>query len=99
MSDIPSWSESNTQTFLDFGRYFVPDREDQIEIICSLLLLKQAPAQVVELCWNFFRYPEDELDHPSTLSDQLKWLEQAGFAAIEVHYFRARHVIFSGLKV
>jgi tRNA (cmo5U34)-methyltransferase len=241
MSDFPSWSESNTQTFLDFGRYFVPDREEQIEIICSLLPLKQASAQVVELCcgegllaatileryptsyvlgldgspamlesacqnlslygerfrtalfdlkasdwrgsikgvqavvsslaihhldgegkcnlfrdvfgmlaeggafivadlvqpssqlgwelaadaydeavrqralqldghtamfeqfqklgWNFFRYPEDELDHPSTLFEQLKWLEMAGFAAIEVHYLRAGHAIFSGLKV
>lgn len=240
MTDAPTWSESNTQTFLDYGRYFVPDREEQIDIICALLPIGQSSAQVIELCcgegllaaaileryptsrvlgldgspamlararhnlagydtrfegvlfdlatddwrqrwrdvqavvsslaihhldgagkralfqdvhamlsaggafviadlvqptsqagwelaaeaydeavrqralhidghtgmfeqfemlgWNFFRYPEDELDRPSPLFDQLKWLEQAGFTCIEVHYLRAGHAIFSGLK-
>ncbi len=49
--------------------------------------------------WNTFRYfdPED-IDHPSLLLDQLKWLEQAGFKEIDVHFMQAGHALFSGWK-
>jgi tRNA (cmo5U34)-methyltransferase len=49
--------------------------------------------------WNTYRYldPED-IDHPSLLFDQLKWLEEVGFSAIEVHFMQAGHVLFSGWK-
>jgi len=49
--------------------------------------------------WNTYRYldPED-IDKPSRLFDQLKWLEQAGLVNIDVHWMRAGHVIFSGWK-
>lgn len=35
MPDLPSagWSEENSQTFIDYGRYFVPNREQQIAIL------------------------------------------------------------------
>ncbi len=50
--------------------------------------------------WNTYRYPDqDEIDHPSPLFDQLKWLEQAGFANIEVHFVLAGHALFSGWKL
>ena len=47
--------------------------------------------------WNTYRYfdPED-IDKPSRLLDQLKWLEQAGFADVDVHWMRAGHAIFGG---
>jgi tRNA (cmo5U34)-methyltransferase len=49
--------------------------------------------------WNIFRYPDpDDIDHPSTLFEQLKWLEEAGFQGIDVHYFQAGHALFSGWK-
>jgi tRNA (cmo5U34)-methyltransferase len=49
--------------------------------------------------WNIFRHldPED-IDKPSTLFDQLKWLEQAGFSGVDVHWMLAGHAIFSGRK-
>lgn len=54
-----------------------------------------------KLEWNMFLYPEegsDAIDKPSTIFDQLKWMEQAGFTAVDIHWMEAGHVIFSGLK-
>ena len=49
--------------------------------------------------WNIFRYldPED-IDKPSPLFDQLKWLEQSGFSNVDVHWMLAGHSIFSARK-
>jgi tRNA (cmo5U34)-methyltransferase len=49
--------------------------------------------------WNMYRYfdPED-IDKPSPLFDQLKWLEQAGFAAVDVFWMSAGHAIYGGYK-
>jgi tRNA (cmo5U34)-methyltransferase len=49
--------------------------------------------------WNIFRYldPED-IDKPSPLFDQLKWLEQSGFSNVDVHWMLAGHAIFSARK-
>ena len=58
-------------------------------------------AQFEKLRWNMFRYPEDpntSIDKPSGLLDQLKWLEQAGFTAVDLHWAFAGHVIYSGVK-
>ena len=50
--------------------------------------------------WNTYRYPDpDDIDHPSPLFDQLKWLEQAGFVNIDVHSMLAGHALFSGWKL
>ena len=50
--------------------------------------------------WNTYRYLDpDDIDHPSQLFDQLKWLEQAGFVSIDVHYMQAGHALFSGWKL
>ena len=53
MSDIASndgWSEADSETFIDYGRYYVPEREQQIETICGLIPDPPPPAHVVELC-------------------------------------------------
>ena len=49
--------------------------------------------------WNIFRYldPED-IDKPSPLFNQLKWLEQSGFSNVDVHWMLAGHAIFSARK-
>jgi tRNA (cmo5U34)-methyltransferase len=51
------------------------------------------------LRWNMYRYfdPED-IDKPSRLFDQLKWLEAAGFEAVDVYWMYAGHAIFTGIK-
>ncbi len=49
--------------------------------------------------WNIFRYldPED-IDKPSPLYEQLRWLENAGFVEIDVNWMLAGHAIFSARK-
>jgi tRNA (cmo5U34)-methyltransferase len=49
--------------------------------------------------WNMYRYPNDaDIDKPSRLLDQLKWLEQAGFADVDVFWMQAGHALFGGRK-
>ena len=49
--------------------------------------------------WNYYADPDaDPADMPSTLFDQMLWMEQAGMTAIDVHWLRAGHAIFSGMK-
>lgn len=43
------WSEDDSQAFLDYGRFFVPDREYQIQTICDLIPPRDQPFTVVEL--------------------------------------------------
>jgi hypothetical protein len=46
-----------------------------------------------------YRYPDqDGIDKPSRLLDQLKWLEQAGFADVDVFWMQAGHALFGGQK-
>jgi tRNA (cmo5U34)-methyltransferase len=44
------WDEGNSRDFLDYGRYFVPDRERQIGIIADMIPPPPAGALLVELC-------------------------------------------------
>jgi hypothetical protein len=45
--------------------------------------------------WNIYRYP-DPMDTPSSLFDQLKWLEDAGFVGVDCFWMRAAHAIYGG---
>jgi len=61
----------------------------------------EAYEQFHEVDWNSFTDPEaaaDPIDKLSPLFDQLKWLEQAGFADIDVFWIKAGHAIFGGRK-
>jgi len=46
----PAWSEANSQQFIDYGRYFVPAREQQIELLCNLVPPTGGTLQLLELC-------------------------------------------------
>jgi tRNA (cmo5U34)-methyltransferase len=50
--------------------------------------------------WNIYAYPtgDDDIDHPSTLVEQLGWLEEAGFTGIDAWWVRAGHALFGGYK-
>ncbi len=49
--------------------------------------------------WNYFANPDlDPIDKPSTLLDQLKWLEAAGFRQVDVFWMYAGHALFAGWK-
>ena len=44
------WHEEDSETFIDYGRYFVPDRAIQLQTICDLIPPRFEPFQVLELC-------------------------------------------------
>ncbi len=44
------WSEQDSQKFIDFGRYFVPERDLQIRTICDLVTAATPPWHIVDLC-------------------------------------------------
>jgi tRNA (cmo5U34)-methyltransferase len=45
-----TWDEDSSRTFLDYGRYFVPERDRQLTIIGDLIPPPPAGALLVELC-------------------------------------------------
>lgn len=49
MSDA-RWTESDSRSFLDYGDLFVPDREVQVDAVCSLVDPGVGTGEVVELC-------------------------------------------------
>ena len=46
----PQWKEEDSQDFIDYGKYFVPDRESQINCICGLIPHPSNPAHILDLC-------------------------------------------------
>jgi tRNA (cmo5U34)-methyltransferase len=45
----PTWTENLSCTFIDYGRYFVPRRDEQMRVIAGLLAL-DGPSTILELC-------------------------------------------------
>ena len=45
--------------------------------------------------WNYYLYP-DPFDKPSPLPDQLRWLEEAGFAGVDAFWLQAGHGVYGG---
>lgn len=64
-SPIPlsSWSEANSQQFVDYGRYFVPEREKQIDMLCKLVPPASGPLRLLELCCGEGLLAEALLEH------------------------------------
>lgn len=48
--------------------------------------------------WNFYTFPDTEVDKPSSLYDQLRWLDEAGLVDVDVHWMKAGHAIFSARR-
>jgi tRNA (cmo5U34)-methyltransferase len=44
------WSEQNSQQFIDYADYFVPDRQEQLELISQLVPDFGRPIQILDLC-------------------------------------------------
>ena len=47
--------------------------------------------------WNIYEYP-DPMDRPSTLPEQLRWMEEAGFEGVDVFWARAGHALLGGYR-
>lgn len=50
--------------------------------------------------WNMYADPVvgDDIDHPSTLVEQLDWLRQSGFRDVDAWWVRAGHALFGGYR-
>ena len=57
-----SWDEKLSREFIDYGRYFIPERQHQIDIIVSLLPKSDTPSEVIELCCGEGHLAEAILD-------------------------------------
>ena len=44
------WNEEISRLFIDYGRYFVPQRDHQMHIIAALLSYLEGPSVILELC-------------------------------------------------
>jgi SAM-dependent methyltransferase len=44
------WDEANSQRYLDYGRYFVPQRETQMRMTADLVSSLEKPGLILELC-------------------------------------------------
>lgn len=54
-----------------------------------------------ELKWNYFLHDygtPDTFDQPSPLSDQVRWLSEAGFSIVDCYWMRAGHAVYGGYK-
>jgi trans-aconitate methyltransferase len=47
--------------------------------------------------WNYYTYP-DPFDQPSPLFDQLRWLKDVGFTAVDCFWMQAGHAIYGGYR-
>jgi tRNA (cmo5U34)-methyltransferase len=47
--------------------------------------------------WNIYKYP-DPADKPSTLPEQLGWMEEAGCEGVDVFWARAGHALLGGYR-
>jgi len=47
--------------------------------------------------WNIYDHP-DPTDKPSTLPEQLRWMEEAGFEGVDVFWARAGHALLGGYR-
>lgn len=49
--------------------------------------------------WNLWADPApDPIDQPSPLFDQLRWLVEAGLAGVDVHWMKAGHAVYGGVR-
>jgi tRNA (cmo5U34)-methyltransferase len=48
--------------------------------------------------WNHFATTDLEFDKPSLLRDNLRWLDEAGFVAVDCFRLNAGHALFGGLR-
>jgi tRNA (cmo5U34)-methyltransferase len=44
------WSEETSRLFIDYARYFVPERDHQAQMIAALLSYLEGPGLILELC-------------------------------------------------
>jgi len=69
-------------------------RQQSLDLTGSIETYERAVAEG----WAFGAAEEDDIDKPSVLFDQLRWLEEAGFAAVDCFWLRAGIAVFGGYR-
>jgi tRNA (cmo5U34)-methyltransferase len=72
-------------------------REQSLELRGDLSGFEEFQQQA----WNYFRHDygkPDSYDKPDRLSEQLRWLEEAGFRQVDCYWMRAGHAIYGGYR-
>jgi hypothetical protein len=54
--------------------------------------------RAVEEGWAYYAVEEDEVDKPSPLYEQLKWLEESGLSAVDCFWMRAGFTVYGGYR-
>jgi trans-aconitate methyltransferase len=49
--------------------------------------------------WNLYTWPDDDIDFPSPLVDQIDWLRQTGFGQIDIPWARAGHTLIAAYRI
>lgn len=82
------------------GRVHMSRSWDEITKMQSLDLLGNLKAYnfFINEKWNLFEYPDDPIDKPSTLGNQLRWMEQSGLTGVDTFWAKAGHALFGGYK-
>jgi tRNA (cmo5U34)-methyltransferase len=64
----PEWSEDNSAAFIDYGNYFVFERELQTQTLCMLVPATEEPFHILDLCCGEGRLCEALLERfPSAI--------------------------------
>lgn len=48
--------------------------------------------------WNIYTWPDEEMDFPSPLVDQIDWLRQTGYERIDIPWAYAGHTLISAYR-
>ncbi len=80
-----------------FGRAWANDVTLQSVSICGD---DSAYRSFMNERWNYYENtPEENAgDYPDTITDQLLWLREAGYAGVDVAWSRAGHTLFCGYR-
>ena len=89
-SDQTAWDENASGAFIDYGRYFVPERERQIEIIVALISHLERDFTIYELCCGEGLLAEALLERCVDSIDAMK------AAAREIATLGAKMVVVKG---
>ena len=50
LNDVNHWSEETSLDFINYGRYFIPEREYQMQVISGLLSTLKGENHIIDLC-------------------------------------------------
>ena len=84
------------------ARKLAGDQWDEAVRLASERLFGDDEAALVfrDTEWNYFRLPcPDPVDRPSSVAEHLRWLDAAGFGAVDLAWMFAGHAIFTATRL